>query len=106
MGEYDKKQHLQVKIWVSDKPVENHSSFFVSNGRRIHSTHQIKSFMKSSKAAWSVWNHPNIVGYIEVGTLLQPVITRDEFVRSAQRTAIYKKIVKTIEPLLVEALAK
>ena len=86
--------NVNVNLWVSNVPVADQGVFFVSQGRRISEISDIKSFMKVSVARWGVWKHPNLCGYIEVGEVLQPVITRDEFTRTSTRGKVYKAIVK------------
>ena len=53
--------------------------FFVT-GRRIAACGSTPSFAKQSSNRWTVWGHPQVVGYIDIlGTRngpLQPVITR------------------------------
>lgn len=95
---------VHVNLWVSSTPVQDQSCYFVSSGRRISEISDIKSFMKASMARWSVWNHPNLVGYIEVGDVLEPVITRDEFRRTSTRAKIYKAIITEVEPVLGELI--
>ena len=41
--------------------------------------------MRSSKLGAALWGHPYLCGAIEVGSVLDPVITRDEFTRTPQR---------------------
>lgn len=96
--------NVHVNLWVSSCPVNDQTCYFVSSGRRISEISDIKSFMKASLARWSVWNHPNLVGYIEVGDVLEPVITRDEFRRTSTRAKVYKTIIKEVEPVLAELI--
>jgi len=96
--------NVHVNLWVSSAPVKDQTCYFVSSGRRISEISDIKSFMKASLARWSVWNHPNLVGYIEVGDVLEPVITRDEFRRTSTRAKVYKTIIKEVEPVLGELI--
>lgn len=100
------KEKCEVKIWISMNPIENQGCYFVSHGRRIHECHEIKSFMKSSVARWSCWSHPNLVGFIEVGDIVEPVITRDEFRRTQKRSELYKLIVTVVEPIIVDNISK
>lgn len=101
-----REQKCEVQIWVSLTPVENQGCYFVSHGRRIHECHEIKSFMKNSVARWSCWSHPNLVGYIEVGDIIEPVITRDEFRRTQLRGELYKQIITVIEPAIVNLISQ
>lgn len=97
-------QKVEAKLWISEKPIENQGCYFTAHGRRIHEVHEIKSFMKSSQARWSCWSHPNLVGSVEVGDIVEPVITRDEFRRTNKRSALYKVIVTELEPLVVKCI--
>jgi hypothetical protein len=95
---------VQVNLWVSNVPLPDQNCYFVSTGRRISEISDIKSFMKASIARWAVWHHPNLVGYIEVGEVLDPVITRDEFRRTSTRAKVYKTIIKEVEPVLAQLI--
>jgi len=97
-------QKVEARLYISQTPIENQGMYFTAHGRRIHEVHEIKSFMKSSQARWSCWSHPNLVGFIEVGDIVEPVITRDEFRRTAKRSALYKAIVNELEPIIVAAI--
>jgi len=79
---------------------------FFLKGRRIGETTEIKSFFKASENRWTVWNHPQVLGFIDVlGSdegPLRPVITRDEFKLTDGRDAAYRVIMNTCEmPLLL-----
>jgi hypothetical protein len=73
---------------AADSPLKRPVSFFARD-RRIGDVAEIKSFMRRSAAKTSVWSHPNLMGYIEVGNLVQPIINRDDFVRTYSRTLLY-----------------
>merc|ERR1712156_902802 len=45
-------------------------------------------------------------GYIEVGDIIEPVITRDEFRRTANRSQLYKAIVTQIEPIICDQITR
>jgi len=98
-------QKVEARLYISTTPIENQGCYFTAHGRRIHEVHEIKSFMKSSQARWSCWSHPNLVGHIEVGDIVEPVITRDEFRRTSKRSALYKAIVSQLEPVIVAAIS-
>lgn len=76
-------------------------SFFAGD-RRIGDVADIKSFMRKSQHKTSIWSHPNLLGYIEVGNLVQPIINRDDFVRTHSRTLLYEAIL----PIEVEIKQK
>lgn len=62
---------------------------FFKHGRCISQVSEMKSFMQVSKVSEKLWDHPGLCGYIEVGSLLEPVITRDEFTKTRNRAAVY-----------------
>ena len=76
---------------AADSPMKRPVSFFARD-RRIGDVADIKSFMRRSVHKTSVWHHPNLMGYIEVGDLVQPIINRDDFVRTRSRTLLYDEL--------------
>jgi len=77
---------------------------FISKGRRVNEISDVKSFMKMSRCKFGVWSHPNLLGYIDVSNVLDPVITRDEFRLNSSRKQVYRKVIEEIEPLLYKSL--
>jgi hypothetical protein len=76
---------------------------FFARGRRISHADDIKSFMRKSVAKTAVWGHPHLTGYIEVGEIVQPIINRDDFVRTQGRTVLYEALLPIeaeLRPLL------
>jgi len=65
---------------------------FFARGRRINNVAEIKSFIRKSAFKTSVWGHPHLLGFIEVGEIVRPVITRDDFVRNKGRRIFYEAI--------------
>merc|ERR1711994_15135 len=51
-----------------------------------------------------LWGHPNLLGFIDVSNILEPVITRDEFRLNKTRKDVYRKIIEEVEPVLYKAL--
>jgi len=96
---------IEVSLKVSDVPAPNRGSRFFLRGRRINDVKNIKSFMNKSRYRTSVWNHAHLVGYIEVGELVAPVITRDDFERSKARAHLYDVILE-LEEELQQSLAE
>lgn len=95
---------LRVRLYISSKPKHNKNCMFVCKGRRINEISDVKSFMKMSRCRWAVWGHPNLVGYIDVSGILEPVITRDEFILNKTRKDVYRKIIDEIEGDLYKKL--
>jgi hypothetical protein len=90
--EDDEEFPIEVSLKVTDVPVPSRVPRFFRRGRRINEVKSIKSFMNKSRYRTSVWGHDHLVGYIEVGELVGPVITRDDFERCGRRTDLYDAI--------------
>lgn len=97
-------EQLRVRLYISTKTQHNKNCMFVCKGRRINEICDVKSFMKMSRCRWAVWGHPNLVGYIDVSGILDPVITRDEFILNKTRKDVYRKIIDEIEGELYKKL--
>lgn len=97
-------EQLRVRLYISTKSQHNKNCMFVCKGRRINEICDVKSFMKMSRCRWAVWGHPNLVGYIDVSGILDPVITRDEFILNKTRKDVYRKIIDEIEGELYKKL--
>lgn len=89
----DKTYNVDIFLKVADVPTPRRPRFF-AKGRRILFVKDDKSFISKSKHRTTVWDHSNLTGYIEVGDLVQPVITRDGFIRGKNRTLLYESILK------------
>ncbi len=83
---------VEVHLKVVEAEVPGRAARFFSRGRRINEVAEIKSFIRKSNHRTSVWGHPNLLGYIEVGDVVRPIITRDDFDRGKGRTALYDAI--------------
>ncbi len=60
-------------------------------------------FIRRSAHRTSTWGHPHLLGYIEVGEIVQPVITRDDFRQTKGRSTLYDAIL-ALEPDIKESL--
>ncbi len=89
----DKKYNVDIFLKVADIPTPRRPRFF-AKGRRILFVKDDRSFISKSKYRTVVWDHSNLTGYIEVGDLVEPVITRDGFIRGKNRTLLYESILK------------
>lgn len=76
---------------IASQPLYRPVSFF-ARGRRIGQVAEIRSFMRKSVHKTRVWGHPHLVGYIEAGEIVQPIINRDDFVRTYGRTLLYEAL--------------
>jgi hypothetical protein len=50
---------------------------FIIKGRRINEINEIKAFKSVNKS--DIWNHPNVTGYVDLGSYLEPDISRTGF---------------------------
>jgi len=98
-------EHLVVvRLFVANAAQPGKNCMFISKGRRVNEISDVKSFMKMSRCRWAVWGHPNLLGYIDVTNVLDPVITRDEFRLTTKRRTVYRKIIEEVEPILYKSL--
>ncbi len=84
---------VEVHLKVSDIEVPGRAARFFARGRRINEIAEIKSFIRKSPHRTSLWGHPHLLGYIEVGEVVRPVITRDDFQQTRGRTVLYEAII-------------
>ncbi len=99
----DETYPIQVYLKVTPQPQPGQAASFFARGRRVAAAVEIKSFMRKSHYATSLWGHPHLVGYLEVGEMVQPILNRDDFVRTRRRQVLYDAITG-LEPELRLAL--
>ena len=105
-------QKVCIRLCVASQPVSGRISRFFVNGRRIKEVAGTRSFTAYSKRRWTVWAHPNVLGFIDIsnqegtaqGGALQPVITRDEFKRTRYRKKMFEYLIDLCEDKLEKAL--
>lgn len=85
---------VEVQLKVTEVEFPSRSARFFARGRRINEVARIGSFVRKSQGKVSLWGHPHLVGFIEVGEAVQPMITRDEFKRDSGRGALYRAMLK------------
>ncbi len=85
---------IPVKIYLKyTSGVEvNKRPIFISKGRRIDEVKNIKSFMLKSHVKGRFWDHPNITGYIDVGNLLEPILSRQDFKNTKEKRALFEQL--------------
>ncbi|QDZ23574.1 hypothetical protein HOP50_10g61130 [Chloropicon primus] len=106
-------QKVNIRLCVSSQPVHGRIARFFVNGRRIKEVAGTRSFTAYSKRRWTVWAHPNVLGFIDIsneegsaqGGALQPVITRDEFKRTRYRKRMFEYLIELCEQKLEKALS-
>jgi hypothetical protein len=92
------KIHLFIKMTkgkdIKKKPV------FIIKGRRIMEISQIKAFKSKYKDA--IWAHPNVTGYINLNSYLEPDISRNGFAAKYKNNqeVIYNYLISKEEEVL------
>jgi hypothetical protein len=94
---------IELYLKIASQPLPGKNASFFARGRRIAPVSEIKSFMRKSNYATSLWGHPNLVGYLEVGEMVQPILNRDDFVRTKRRQILYDALID-LEPEIRLAL--
>lgn len=89
---HDEAIPVNIYLKVADAPHPAHRVAFFSHGRRVAALAEVKSFLRKSSLSATVWDHPNLIGMIEVGEVVQPKLFRDDFVRSRRRQLLYEAI--------------
>jgi hypothetical protein len=64
---------------------------FIIKGRRISEIKDMKSFKSTHKG--SIWGHPNLTGYIDLGGNLEPTISRNDFKNNAESKAVFESLI-------------
>lgn len=83
---------VAVRLKVTDREYLRYRPRFFLKGRSVAEVSALESFIKASRWKHALWSHPQIVGYVDVGDALTPVITRDDFQRGVLRTQIYSQV--------------
>ena len=83
---------VELYLKVAAEPLPGQNASFFARGRRVAAVSEIKSFMRRSHYTTSLWSHPNLAGYLEVGEMVQPILNRDDFVRTKRRQILYDAI--------------
>lgn len=65
---------------------------FIIKGRRISEIKDMKSFKSTNKG--SIWGHPNLTGYIDLGGNLEPTISRNDFKNNPESKAVFESLIE------------
>lgn len=84
---------IHIHLKVTESVVPNKRPIFFNKGRRIEEVQKIKSYSNKSKYRSVIWGHNHLTGFIEVGGLISPVLSRDDFQKTDRRTVLYDKLV-------------
>ncbi len=93
---------VNVFLKIVDKPLKERKVRFVCKNFRINEIANCESFRRSSSNP-DLWDHPNLIGYVEVGDLISPELERSDFPPTKERYLLYEEL-KKIEPELRELL--
>lgn len=107
------KQTARVVLAVVPKEARERSPRFFVNGRRIANVGQVPAFCKKTKNRWSVWNHPQVIGYIDITNgdgcedpPIAPTITRDDFKRTKAADACFQHLAGETEAQVLRELER
>jgi hypothetical protein len=89
-----RESSVAVRLKVTKDPCADRRATFFAKGRRIVEVHQDHDFIRVSSRRTSLWAHPNLIGFIEVGGAVEPAITRDVFKRTKSRELLYEELLK------------
>lgn len=67
--------HIYIKI-TKGKDIKKRPVFIIK-GRRINEISEVKAFKSNFKS--DIWNHPNVTGYVDLSSYIEPDISRTGF---------------------------
>jgi len=107
------KQTARVVLAVVPKEARERSPRFFVNGRRIANIGQVPAFCKKTKNRWAVWNHPQVIGYVDITNgdgcedpPIAPTITRDDFKRTKAADVCFLNLVAETEARVLRELER
>ncbi len=104
-GEYEVKiavdSPIHIYIKVTKGKTINKPPVFISKGRRIAEIKEVRSFKSNHKR--DLWGHPNVTGYIDLSSYLEPTIARNDFKNNHNSKALYETLIG-IEPAIFEII--
>ena len=88
-----------LKVYVKITPGKDidRRPVIISNGRRISEIFSLKSFKSKNKQ--TIWNHPNLTGYIDVKNFVDPTIARNDFRNNKSSKALFNYLIKIEESI-------
>ncbi len=88
---------LKVYIRITPGQDINRRPVIISNGRRISEISSLKSFKSKNKQ--TIWNHPNLTGYIDVKNFVDPTIARNDFRNNKFSKALFNYLINIEESI-------
>lgn len=84
------KEPIKIFLKITAGKIIDRQPTFVIKGRRISEIYNLKAFKSKHKS--DIWNHPNLTGFIDLGSILEPTIARNEFKNTIQSKALFQKL--------------
>ena len=103
MGRFNLQEHIKIFIKITKERDINKRPVIISKGRRIGEIKDLRSFKSKNKQ--TIWNHPNLTGYIGVGSLVNPTIARTDFRSDSKSRALFNYLLD-IESLIQDLIEK
>jgi len=100
---FNLQEPLRINIKITKERDINKRPVIISKGRRIGEIKDLRSFKSKNKQ--TIWNHPNLTGYIDVGDLVSPTIARTDFRSDAKTKALFNYLLE-IEGLVLDLIEK
>ena len=94
---------LKVYIKITKGEDINKRPVVISKGRRITELKDLRSFKSKNKQ--TIWNHPNVTGYIDIQDFLDPTIARNDFRNNDKSKALFSYLIN-IESLVQDLIEK
>lgn len=95
----DLEKPITVFLKLTTGRIIDKNPVFIIKGRRIAEVKEIKPFRSNHKS--DIWGHPNLTGFIDLGSSLQPTIARTDFQNTPESKAIFEQLM-ALEPLILE----
>lgn len=97
-------KNLSVNLKVVETPQKDRFPKFTCKNIRINEIAFCSSFQRVSKNIL-LWEHPRLIGYVEVNDIIDPELERSDFPVSPERDLVYEELTK-LEPEIREEIDK
>ena len=102
---YDDKTNVKIFLKVTEDKQVSRPPFFIIKWRRIIDIKDDKDFLKASAYKKEIWDHPNMIWYIDLWNTVEPRLDRAWFKNDAYTRLIFKEIANR-EQLIRDMLTK
>lgn len=83
-----------INLKVTKTPDFDRRPRFTCKNIRINEICATNSFQRFKNSDLSIWEHPNLIGYIEVGNFVHPQLERSDFKNEENRDILYAQMDK------------